>query len=487
MRGALDRESPNPFAMPYRRLTPEDATFLYLEDGGTPMHVASLLIFNGPPPTPADFTRHVRSHLFHVPRFRQKLAYVPFGQGRPVWVDDPNFHLDYHLRVTALPPPGDDRRLRTLTARIFSQRLDRHKPLWELYLVTGLADNHFALIGKTHHCLVDGVSGVDITTVLFDLEPDPVDVPATGRWEPKPEPAATELLADALLEKATNPVEILHTMQHALRTPRAVLREAFKSARALGAFASAGLSPAPPTPINRPIGPHRTLATASMDLDVFKEIKNAAGCTVNDVVLAVSTGALRRFLEYRGSAVDDLELKAMVPVSVRAPSDDRALGNKVAAFMARLPVYQSDPLERLEFLRHEMNHLKESRQAVGASVLIELTGFANATLLSQAARALQSGQRFFNLYITNVPGPQFPLYMLGRELQELYGMSPLAPNQALAIVVTSYNGRINFGLVGDWDVMDDIELFAEDVDASLLELLAAVRAAAHESPESVET
>jgi diacylglycerol O-acyltransferase len=437
------------------------------------MHVASTILFEGPPPAYEEFRDHIASRLHLVPRFRQKLRTVPLGQGRPVWVDDPHLNLDYHVRQTALPPPGTEAQLRTLSARIFSQQLDRTKPLWELWLVEGLSRDRFAIVAKTHHALVDGISGVDITTVLFDTSREPEVPPqANSGWVPAPEPSDSKLVSDALLERATSPAELVRGVRAVLRGPRRVAQGLGQGLDATRQILGAARS-APPTPFNVSIGPHRRVAWVRTELDQFKRIKNAFGGSVNDVVLAAVAGALRRYLRARGYDTNELELRAMAPVSVRSEDERGALGNRVTAIMAPLPVWCEDPVERLHLVSATMGDLKGSRQAVGAQILTQLTDFAPTTIASQAAR-LQPAQRFFNLVVTNVPGPQFPLYVLGREMESIFPMVPLARRQALCIGLMSYNGQIDFGLIGDYDAMPDLDSVALDLEASIKELAEAV-------------
>jgi diacylglycerol O-acyltransferase / wax synthase len=432
------------------------------------MHVASTIVFEGPAPSHGEFRDHIASRLHLVPRFRQKLRFVPLSQGRPVWVDDPHLNLDYHVRQTALPAPGSDEQLRNLAARIFSQQLDRSKPLWELWLVEGLNDDRFAVVGKSHHALVDGVSGVDITTVLFDLDRDPDVVPSHAhKWLPRPEPTDLKLLGEALKERATSPREIVRGLRAILRGPRQVIRGIGATGKVLGA----GMS-APSTPFNVEIGPHRRFAMAQTDLDELKRAKDAHGGTVNDAILSIVTGALGNYLRARGHDTTDLEMKAMVPVSVRADEEHGALGNRISAMMAPLPVWCEDPVERLGLITASMGDLKGSGQAVGAEILTKITDFAPPTIAAQAAR-LQPAQRFFNLVVTNVPGPQFPLYVLGRKMESIFPMVPLARRQALCIGIMSYDGQVNFGLIGDYDAMVGLDSFALDLEAATRELTAA--------------
>jgi WS/DGAT/MGAT family acyltransferase len=432
------------------------------------MHVASTTLFEGPAPSYEEFREHIDSRLHLVPRFRQKLRFVPFGQGRPVWIDDPHFNLDYHVRHTALPSPGSEDQLRILAARVFSQRLDRTKPVWEMWLVDGLEGDRFALVTKAHHCLVDGVSGVDITAVLFDLDREPTQTSSPQAWLPEPEPSRSQLLGEALLDRATNPAEIVSGARDAISAPTRAADAIVRELGAAGAFLRTGFG-APRSPINHSIGPYRRFGWVRTDLGELKRVKNLAGGTVNDVVIAAVAGGLGRFLRSRGQSTDGLELRAMVPVSVRAADEHGALGNRVSAMMAPLPVGLRDPIDRLQAVSETMRHLKDSGQAVGASRLTDVTNFTPPTIAAQAAR-LQSRQRFFNTVVTNVPGPQFPLYLLGRELLDIFPMVPLAANQAVCFGIMSYNGRINFGLVGDYDSMSDLDALLEDLEASIAEL-----------------
>jgi WS/DGAT/MGAT family acyltransferase len=452
------------------RLSGLDASFLALEDRGAHMHVGSVLVFEGKAPAYDDFVAQLERRLALVPRYRQKLAFPPLVQSRPVWVDDPHFNAGYHVRHTGLPEPAGEPELRRLAGRIFAQRLDRAKPLWELWLVDRVGDDRFALISKTHHCLVDGVSGVDIATVLFDLDPDPPEPAPAEPWIPRPEPTRAQLLADALSERAVTPVELARAAVGAVRHPQDAVASGVTAVGGVAALAQAGLGGAPSSPLNTRIGPHRRFAWVDDDLAVFKAIKDALGGTVNDVVLAVVTGALRTHFLAHGYDTDT-ELKAMVPITVRAESERGALGNKVSAMYAPLPVSLADPIARFRAVHEAMHGLKESGQAVGADVLTSLAGFAPPTILAQAAR-LQTVQRLFNLTVTNVPGPQFPLYLMGRPLCRLYPLVPIVDNTALGIAIMSYNGRMDFGLLADYDALPDLDSLATALKAAIAELAA---------------
>ena len=455
------------------RLSGLDSSFLHLEHGAAHMHVGACAIVEGPPPAYDELLAAIVSRLHLVPRYRQRLAFVPLDQGRPVWVDDPHFNPSFHVRHTALPRPGGEDELKRLAGRLFSQQLDRSRPLWEIWLVEGVADDRFALLFKTHHALVDGVSGVDIATVLFDTARDPAPVaPPEHEWIPRPLPSDAQLLADALIERATVPGEIARGARAALRGPRQLAGRVGEALAGVGAMAWAGLAAAPASPFNVHIGPHRRFTWVDADLAQLKAIKNALGGTVNDVVLASVAGALGTYLRLHGHATDDVTLRAMVPVSVRADVERGALGNRVAAMWAPLPVGVEDPIQRLLLIRHRMQDVKESGQAVGAQMLTELTGFAPPTIMAQAAR-LQARQRLFNLVVTNVPGPQLPLYVLGRQLEHMYPMVPLAQNTALGIAVVSYNGQMSFGLNADYDALADVQVVADALRAAIDELTTA--------------
>ncbi|HYY45176.1 MAG TPA: wax ester/triacylglycerol synthase family O-acyltransferase [Actinomycetota bacterium] len=454
------------------RLSVLDELFLHLEGPNTHMHVGGLATFEGPAPAYDDVLEMVAARLAVVPRFRQKLAFVPFGLGRPVWADDSHFNLEYHVRHTALPHPGTREQLRRLTARIMSQQLDRAKPLWEIWFAEGLEDGRFALISKTHHCLVDGVSGVDLMSVLLDPDPQPPKMEPVP-WVPQPEPGADELLLDALVERATSPAELLRSLQSALIDPAKLPGRLADAIRAVGAFMGESLA-APASSLNRPIGPHRRFETVLADLADVKRVKNEFGGTVNDVVIAAVTGALRHLLITRGEEVDELELRAMVPVSVRSPGDATTLGNRIASMWAPLPVYEPDPLRRLTLVTERMRHLKTSGQAVGAQILASIGEYAPPTVIAQASRVV-ARQRAFNLVITNVPGPQQPLYSLGRRLLEVYPVLPLAENTTLGVALFSYDGKLCFGLLGDYDTARDLSVLAEALEKSLAELVAAAR------------
>src|SRR4051812_12252731 len=452
------------------RLSAIDASFLAGEKEASHMHVGGVMIFEGPPPGREDALDHVASRLHLVPRYRQKLAFPRFEMGRPLWVDDPSFNLEYHVRHTALAAPGDLEQLRLLTARIFSQRLDRSKPLWESWFVQGLEGDRFAVINKTHHALVDGISGVDLATVLFDLSPVPAEKTEQPEWIPNPEPSQAQLIAEGIKGLLGRPAEIAQAGFDAALHPERTLARVREAAQGVGEVAWAGMNPAPETPLNTTIGAHRRVFWVQTDLEQFKAIKNSLGGTVNDVVLAVVSGALARWLRTRGVRTEGLELRAQVPVSIRSEDERDRLGNRIAVMRAPLPVYARDPAERLRIVRESMQGLKESKQALAAQVIAGLEDFAPPTILSMASRSHWS-PRLFNMIVTNVPGPQIPIYLLGRELLELVPVAFLPDSFALTVAAMSYNGKLDFSLLGDYDAIPDIDLVGQYVGEALEELL----------------
>ena len=371
------------------RLSSVDVSFLTNESASSHMHVGGILIFEGPPPSYDDLLEHIRGRLHLVPRFRQKLAHPPVQTGRPFWVDDPNFNLTYHVRHSALPAPGSEEQLRKMAARVFSQQLDRTKPLWELWLVQGLTRKRFALITKTHHALVDGVSGVDIATVLFDTKPVPEPAEPDHDWVPDPEPSGASLAAKGVAGAARRPAAPGAPLGAGDPAPAArPLRQLAEAVEGVGEIGWAFANPAPKVPLNVDIGSHRRFVWVRSDLAQMKRVKDALGGTVNDVVLAVVAGGVRDWLHARGIRTEGLELRAQVPVSIRAEDERGQLGNRLAAMRAPLPVYIADPVRRLHAVTRAMQGLKQSKQALGAEVITRFNDFAPANP-SRAGRADQ--------------------------------------------------------------------------------------------------
>jgi len=453
------------------RLTAIDASFLAQEGPVSHMHIGALVVAEGPAPKYTDLLDAIRRRLHMVPRYRQRLVFPPANSGRPLWTDDTDFNLEYHVRHTALPAPGSHEQLQNLSARVFSQQLDRSKPLWEMWLIESLDDGSFGLLTKAHHAMIDGIAGVDLATVLFDLGPEPTPIDETlDPWAPEPTPNPVDLLRAGAEGMAKASISVTAKAVAALRAPDRALGEAREAAEGVGEIVWAGLNPAPSTPLNVEIGPHRRFATVVSELPDFKAVKNAFGGTVNDVVLAVVAGALRTWLHSRGIRTEGMELRALVPVSVRVEDERGVPGNRLAAMRGPLPVWVSDPVERLGVVREAMADLKESKQAIGAEVLSNVQNFAPPTVLAQASR-INFSTRLFNLLVTNVPGPQFPLYVVGRKMLAVFPIAFLPKDHALAIAIMSYDGHMNFGLLGDYDAMDDLDELATAIEDALAELV----------------
>ncbi|MBK7976593.1 MAG: wax ester/triacylglycerol synthase family O-acyltransferase [Deltaproteobacteria bacterium] len=469
------------------RLSALDTTFLDLESERGPMHVGALARFEGGPLRDrrgaldrARIVRHVEARIANAPRFHQRLAWVPFGAGRPVWTDDPHFNIHYHVRFTGLPRPGGAAELEGLTAELMARRLDRERPLWEMHWVDGLDDGRVGLVLKVHHCMVDGVAGMNVAAVIFDLDPAAV-VEAAPAFRPRPEPSGFARWRDALAERAVEPARFARAASARLASPRALVKTLVDEAAGLRAWLGEGF--APRTCLNVPIGPHRRFATATFPLASAKGVKNVLGGTVNDVVLATVAGALRRFLLHRGATCLGLELHVAVPVNVRPGADGRGLGNRVAAMMVRLPVEIADPARRYERIRLATRVRKHSHEIELAEVITELPGFPPATLLHHLGD-LQPAQRFLNTVVTNVPGPPFPLYACGARLLDLHPCIPLGPNLPLMVGVVSYEGKLGVGLMGDWDAMADLEVLARHFEEAFGELVAAASPRSKRSTEA---
>ena len=452
------------------RMSPLDASFLHIENAVSHMHIGSVAIFEGPAPAYEEFEAMVAGKLHAVPRYRQKVRFVPLQLGRPLWVDDPHFNLGYHLRHTALASPGGDRELRNLVGRVMSQQLDRHKPLWEMWMVDGLDLGHWALVSKVHHCMVDGVSGTDLLTVVLDSEPEPT--PAwPDDWHAEPEPSDARLVVDALVALIASPYEQLRAARASTRAPRQVLTQLGEVARGLRAWTGV-VRPTPVSSINGPIGPHRRWDWARTTLADVKTVRAALGGTVNDVVLTVLTRGFRDLLQARGEDVEHRVVRTLVPVSVRTPGERGSYNNRVSAMIAELPVGLASPAERLRSIREQMDALKESKQAVAAEALTSLSGFAPSLLLSLGTRvAMRIPQRNVNTVTTNVPGPQWRLFACGRPMVEAFPFVPLASNVRVGVAIFSYNGLLNYGVTGDYDTASDIDVLCAGVEAGMTELL----------------
>ncbi len=463
------------------RLTSFDSSFLVNERRNAHMAIGAVLICEGPAPSQEDFLTHIKSRLHLLPRLRQRLAFPPLGLGRPLWVDFPDFEIADHVHREALPAPGNEAQFRERIGRFLSPPLDRSRPLWELCLVEGLAEDRFAVLYKTHHSLADGISAVDIAVLLFDVEPDFELQREEGPWDPHRPPTRAGLIGHAVAGLGNTFRRMARWITASLRHPRRAAHRASDCVAGLWEVSWELTRPSPKVPFNTAIGPERSYHWTNASLEDFKQIKNTLGGTVNDVTLAVVSGALRRWLTDRGVQTEGLELRALVPVSVRAPNEHGELGNKLTAMRGPLPVGVVDPRDRLQTISAAMNALKASKQPFGAEALWAINDwfrdFAPPFLIGVTAK-LNFSTRLFNLLLTNFPGPQIPFYVLGRELTGVYPVGFLADRHALAIAIFSYNGAVHFGLLVDRAAIPDAELLIAYIDESIEELRAAAEPAA---------
>jgi WS/DGAT/MGAT family acyltransferase len=437
-----------------------DAGFYFAESENTPMHVGSVAVFEGPPPSYGDIVRLLLGKLPQVPRYRQRVRPVPLHIGRPLWVDDEHFQILYHVRHTAVPRPGSAEQLRNLAGRVLGHRLDMAKPLWEVWLVEGLADDRWAIISKVHHCMVDGVAGTDLLQLIFDVDPDaghaePVD------WAPEAGPSTVATLSGGVQDLIGQPVRRLAGgLAQAVRAPGDVLRQG----RAIGAMLPRlARRMALPTArsLNGPIGPHRRWAWVEAPLDEVRRVRKAHGGTINDIVLTAITAGFRDLLDERGELYEGLVVRAMVPVSLRRSDERGALNNQITAVFVDLPVGEPDPLARLARLRRQMDEHKKLMGSVDARGIIALGDFVAPTLMAIGTRAaLRTGQPFMQVTTTNVPGPRVPLYVLGRRMDALYAYVPIAMGSRISIGIYSYLAAMSFGINADFDAVPDVDVLA---------------------------
>ena len=454
------------------RLSSLDVSFLYLEEPTTPMHVGGVAVFQ-PPEEGFDYEELValvEQRIPLVPRYRQRIKQVPGHLAKPVWVDDAEFDVTFHVRRSALPKPGTDQQLRELVGRLMSRRLDRNRPMWEMYLVEGLSAGRIAVVTKTHYAMVDGAGAVDLAQVILDDARTPTELD-NELWMPRPEPGAVGLVADAVSELIRRPTEVVDTLRLGLLDARATAGKVAGTALGLFAAARSAARPAPDSLLNAAIGEQRRFGTARTDLEDYKSVRKAHGGTVNDVVLATVAGALRAWMLTRGAAVrPGTVVRVLAPVSVRG--EDDGAENQVSSYLVDLPVGEPSPVMRLHQVSYAMKGHKDTGQSIGADALVRISGFAPPTLHALGARTASSlSRRLFNLVVTNVPGPQSSLYAAGAEMLEVYPVVPLARNQAVSIGLTSYNGGVFYGLNADRDVMPDVEVLAQLIEESLAELV----------------
>jgi diacylglycerol O-acyltransferase / wax synthase len=468
------------------RLTSFDTSFLINEKSYGHMAIGAVLMCGGEPPSQEDFETHIRSRVHLLPRLRQRLAFPPLRLGTPFWIDDPDFDLANHVRRASLPPPGDDTQFHDLVGEILSPPLDRSRPLWALVLVDGFEDDRFAIVYKTHHAMADGFSAVDIGTLLFDPEPNPEPSREEEPWSPQPSPSPGALLVRAVTGVWETARRMARWLGRAVRRPRRARKRAADGLAGLWEVTWALTKPAPKVPLNVEIGPARSFSWAGFTLADFKLIKNALAVTVNDVILAATAGALRRWLHDREVPTEGMELKALVPVSIRTVNEQGELGNRLTAMRGPLPVGVADPVERLRAIHEGMEGLKDSKQPLGAEAIWGLNDwfrdFAPPLLLGPTA-AINFSTRLFNLLVTNFPGPQIPFYLLGREVEGVFPIGFLARRHALAIAIISYNGRVGFGILADRDSMPDLERLSGYLQDAVDELLTAARIASGGKPD----
>jgi diacylglycerol O-acyltransferase len=457
------------------RLTSFDTSFLANEKGNGHMAIGAVLVCEGPPPDQDDFLAHICSRVHQLPRLRQRLLQPPLRLGTPFWVDDHDFDVHRHVRRVTLEAPGDEALLRGTIGELLAPPLDRSKPLWELILIEGLSDGGFAIVYKTHHAMADGISAVDIGMLLFDVEPRQEPDRFEAPWNPAPTPSRPALVRHAAAGIGATLARLGRWLRRAAREPRRAGRRASDGLIGLWEVTWNLARPAPKVPLNQEIGPRRGFAWTTFRLGDLKQVKNALGGTVNDVSLAVAAGAMRRWLIERQVPVEGMELKALVPVSIRTVDEHGELGNKLTAMRGPLPVGIDDPVERLHAVSAAMDALKSSKQPLGAEAIWGLNDwfrdFAPPLLLGPTA-TINFSTRLFNVLVTNFPGPQIPFYVLGRELTAIYPVGFLARRHALAIAILSYNGSVSFGLLSDPGSLPDAESLTGHLEASLEELVA---------------
>jgi WS/DGAT/MGAT family acyltransferase len=453
----------------YDRLSQMDNSFLVYEGPQAAMHVASTQVHEARPLQRADgsldierLQDYVVSRLGRIPRYRQRLAYTPLER-HPVWIDDPDFNIHYHVRHSRLPRPGTERQLKRMVGRIFSQQLDRGKPLWELWVVEGLEGNRVAIVSKVHHCMVDGVSGAELLTTLLTTEPvDKVDPPAV--WRPRPAPTRLELGTGEVSRLMRAPLSAGSALSRLVRDEDDARHQLGERLRAVGRVVGDAFDETSVLPFNQPIGPHRRLDWTTMPLERLRAVRRALGGTVNDIVLATAAGAIGRYLsDIRGLDLDDLHFRVMTPVSVRDDKERGSMGNRIAAWTLELPIAESDPLRRLERVRRTTEELKRSKQALGVETVAQMTEWTGPGLLSLGARAMRRSTPF-NMVITNVAGSPARLYLLDSPLLEIHPHVPLMGTLGLGIALFSYAGVFSWGFSADWDLVPDLHDLVRETD-----------------------
>jgi diacylglycerol O-acyltransferase / wax synthase len=457
-----------------QRMTALDSWFLHIEDEADHMHIGSVGVLEGPPPSWTELEATIGAKLDQLPRYRQRVHPVPMALARPVWADDPHFQLAYHLRHTALPAPGGVAELRNLVGRVMSQQLDRRRPLWELWFIEGLSEGRWAMLSKVHHCMVDGIAGTDLLAATLEDRPDPPQ-PAPSVWEPAAEPGRVRLVRDAAVDLVREPTETWRRLLGQARRPKELLVRTAAGAR--GSLGLAGvLQPMPASDLTGPIGPHRRWDAVGADLARIKEVRRALGGTVNDVVLAAITTGYRELLAHRGELTDDAEVRTMVPVSLRTAEERGGYHNRVSAMFLSLPVLEADPGARYAALLEATAQLKRSGEPVATAALVGLTGITPAMFVGVALRSVtwlvqHRGQPFVSTVTTNVPGPQAPWYLLGRRLLEAYPYVPIGEGLRTGVAIFSYDGQVTFGVTADYDTVPDVDVLTAGIGHGITELV----------------
>jgi diacylglycerol O-acyltransferase len=468
------------------RMTTLDAGFFFVEHANVPMHLGALAVFEGPAPSCQEVASLYAAKLPRVRRWRQVVRTAPLGVLRPAWAEDEHFEVGYHVRRAKVPKPGQPRQLRRLAEQIYAQPLDRSRPLWEAWLLEGIEAGRWAILNKVHHCMVDGIGGTDLMAEIFDLPSDARPPAQPVADEPQREPAPVGAMPGGLSDAVTWPLRLAAGVPGLVRQQlpagaelAAFTRGLTQSARRLAVPSASSL--------NGPIGPHRRWVWATTSLSRVKGIRSELGGTVNDVLLAAITRGFRDLLVRRGELSDGLVVRSLVPISVRGADERGAITNRLSAVLANLPVAEADPIQRLRLVRDQMGEIKRTGQAAGAELLTVMLGFAPPPVLELGSRAaFQLPQPLVQTVTTNVPGPQFPLYVLGRQMVEAHPYVPIGGNVRIAIAIFSYLGRISFGLTADSSAAADVNFLAQGIRRGLSELQA--QSAAHPArPSSTPT
>jgi diacylglycerol O-acyltransferase len=478
----------------YDRLTLPDRLFLDVEDPLNNMHIAGCFIFDAGPLSREglgvdidEICAYLESRLHRIPRYRQRIEYTPI-EGHPVWVDDENFNILYHVRHTRLPLPGDERQLKRLCGRIVSQQLDRHKPLWEMWVVEGLEHDRIALVTKVHHCMADGISGVDLLEALLQPTPDKTFEPAPA-WVPQAPPDRSELARDTLVLRAQAAFDMAGSLWSGARDLRNSISRVGETLEGVAELRALDANPASETPINRRLGPHRRYDWLAFDLDEVKRVRALLGGTINDVVLSTVAGAFGRFFERRGITAAEqrqMEFRTACPVSTRSAHERGSFGNQVAMMIAPLPISERDPVRIHAQVREALKRAKDSKQTLVMQALSDYGEWISPSFVTGFARRAMA-RRSSNLVVTNVPGPRVPLYLLGAQMREAYPVVPLPPEQAIGIALFSYGDGLFWGINSDWDLVPDLHDFVEAIDVSFRELCRAADAVeAAEEPVAAE-